>query len=278
MSSIKRLTSLALERRGKLGQFAWAVALTASLLMNIVDRGPVAAAEEDPCEPSPPPTTPPPDSADTYTTTFPNTENPLSEGGIWTQGGTHGRAWQNMLSQGGSPGFAYGSGPSPDEYNDNLALVQHRFSPTRHFAEIVVRQDASYAPPSTHEIEVHVAGTMTSNHYQGYELLWNLGDNLQPVRLDGPVGDFRTDVLTVLWGDLWNLTVAHNDRIRVEFDSSSGKPVITVYKNGVKRVVLTDTTGGNILSGSPGIGAFARPGTGLDLKRFAIKEFKAGNL
>lgn len=272
------LTKWRRARKTWIVQLTWAIALAGSLIVNIMGEEQIAIAQTNPCEPSPPPSPPAPpptQPADIYSTTFPNTQNPLDEGGVWTQGGTHGRAWQNMLSQGGSPGTAYGAGPS-EGYNDNLAFIQYRFSPTRHFAEIVVRRDANYAPPSTHEIEIHVGGTLTANHYQGYEMLWNIGGSLQPVRLNGSVGNFSTDVFTVVWGNFF--TVANNDRVRVEFDSTSGNPIITVYKNGAKQIVLTDRTSGHILSGSPGIGAFARSGSGLDMKRFAIKEFKAGNL
>ena len=43
-----------------------------------------------------------------YSTTFPLTENPISEGGSWTNGGATGLGWANVQT---TPGLSFGTGP-----------------------------------------------------------------------------------------------------------------------------------------------------------------------
>jgi hypothetical protein len=210
--------------------------------------------------------------ADPYTTTFPLTENPISEGGIWTLGGTTGRDWQDMRSSGG---IAYGVGPSDQTYNDNLAFLQGHFSSNRHFAEGTVHKEA-YSPPSTHEILLHVGGTVGPNSLPSYEMLWNYGGSTQFVRYDGPSGQFQFSGFTTLVGGAFS--VSHGDVVRAEFDSTSGSPVINMYRNNVLMWSVTDTTAGKIMNGNPGIGAFFRSGAGLDATKYAWAAFRAGSL
>jgi hypothetical protein len=42
-----------------------------------------------------------------YSTTFPLTENPISEGGSWTNGGATGLGWANVQT---TPGLSFGTG------------------------------------------------------------------------------------------------------------------------------------------------------------------------
>jgi hypothetical protein len=214
---------------------------------------------------------------DPYTTTFSATENPISEGGLWTQGGTVGGAsWQNMLSEGGSPGTAYGAGPTA-AYEDCIAAVQGVFSPTQHFVEITIRKDGGYSPGGAHEVEAHVGCTISANSVQTYEVLFPIGGGILLVRWNGPSESFDLEALGVTSGSL-----SHNaddgDVWRIEFDSTSGSPIITGKENGVTRFVATDTSVGKITSGSPGIAAFARADGALDMKKFAIKGVTMGSL
>lgn len=208
-------------------------------------------------------------------TTLAATENPISEGGIYTLGGTDGLDWQNVRSTAGSPGTAYGVGPVISNYEDCLATVQNRYSTTKHYSEITVRKDAAYTPPDTHEIECLVGYTISAHSVLGYEMDFGFGLNIQPVRLQGAIGNFDTTVFTVVRGNYF--AASDGDVIRCYFDSTSGSPIIYVYLNGVEQIVFTDTTAGKITTGSPGMGFFARAGTGLDMTKYAVHGYGCGN-
>jgi hypothetical protein len=54
-------------------------------------------------------------SANTYSTNFPLTENPISEGSVWARGGTEGLDWTNPLTMGGHA--VASTAPTPTRYN-----------------------------------------------------------------------------------------------------------------------------------------------------------------
>jgi hypothetical protein len=54
-----------------------------------------------------------------YSTTFLGVENPISENGVWTNGGVVGLKWQDVRKENG---FAFGSGPSAG-YDDCMYQI-----------------------------------------------------------------------------------------------------------------------------------------------------------
>src|SRR4030095_9477408 len=57
----------------------------------------------------------------TYHSNFPNTENPISEGGHWINGGTAGLDWGNVLT---TPGKVFGDQtPGSPPYKDPTAIL-----------------------------------------------------------------------------------------------------------------------------------------------------------
>ena len=215
---------------------------------------------------------PPPQA---FQTNFPTTEAPIFQGGgIFTLGGTNGIDWQDVYSEGGSPGgTAYGAGPSDRVpvtlYNDCIATVQGRFSATKHYSQIVIRKDAGYTPPDSHEVELLGLFDIAGHSAKGYELTFAWETDVAPVRWNGAAGDFDAGVCSVVSGTPF--PAVDGDLVKAVFDSTSGNPLITLFRNGVQTVQWTDTSAGKILTGSPGIGFFARPGTGLDMKKYAVR-------
>src|SRR5208337_935597 len=59
-------------------------------------------------------------SGNSYTTNFPLTENPISEGGRWINGGTVGLDWTNVRT---TPGLAFGTELSTSTNDDDSAAV-----------------------------------------------------------------------------------------------------------------------------------------------------------
>jgi hypothetical protein len=177
----------------------------------------------------------------TYTTTFPLTENPLSEGGSWINGQTDGIDWHDMST---TPGLAIGH-QSGSSYTDGTALLTGTWGPTQS-AEAVVHethpQDDCYQ-----EVELRLRSALGPHSCTGYEISFKAtktsGAYLIIVRWNGAVGDF-TYLLNVSGaqfgvteGDVVKATIAGN--------------VITAYLNGVAMGSATD---GTYATGSPGMG------------------------
>jgi hypothetical protein len=217
----------------------------------------------------------PPAGVAAFPTTWPLTENPISQGSIWTQGGTVGIDWQNTRSNGGAPGIAYGVGASSG-FDDCIATVQGQgFSTSKHFAQITINKVGGYVPPDSHEVEALVGFTISANSAKGYELTHPFGVNLTPTRFNGPLGNFDTTVFTTISGA--SFQVADGDIVKTIFDSTSGSPIMTVFLNGVQQWQFTDTTAGKILTGFPGKGFFARAGVNLDMTKYCNRGFDCGN-
>lgn len=221
-----------------------------------------------------------PQSSDPFNTNFPNTENPMSQGGIWTQGGDVGGLWKNIRTNGGTPGIAYGASINAltGAYDDCIATLQGRYNPQKHWALINVKLDVAYVPPSSNEIECLVGFTISASNAKGYEIDIANGGAIQPVRWNGASGDFDVAAVTTVSGSTF--TVTDGDFVAVFFDSTSGTPTFYLYKNQLvtPNYICHDATGaGAILTGSPGLGFWNRDGTGIDLTKYCINGFQAGN-
>lgn len=211
-----------------------------------------------------------------FTTSFPATEAHLSQGGIWTIGDNGGlNAGTGPQTTGGTPGACFVRAADGVDY---LGILASRFSTTKHYAQWTVKR-TGYTAPDTQECELLLGFTLSSGVAAGYELdFWFGGSMLQPVRWNnGASNDYDFGAVTDVSG-AWPGSLSDGDVVRAIFDSSSGSPVITVQLNGVTVVSYIDTSGGKILSGSPGLGFFARPGTGFDATGYCMKGFAAGNV
>jgi len=210
-----------------------------------------------------------------FTTTFPNTENPVSLGGIVKQGLADGLDWSNTQSTGGTPGSCYATAFNDVTDNDSIMCLPSLFSATKHYSQITIHKAAGYTPPSTHEVEGHVGTVITAHSIKSYEMDFGFGLSLQPVRWDGAINSFTTTCFTTLSGNFFS--VADGDVVKTVFDSTSGSPVITVFLNGVQQIQMTDTTAGKLVSGAPGVGFFIRSGTGADFTKYCISGWSCGN-
>ncbi len=216
-----------------------------------------------------------PTLASAFSTTFPNTENPVSLGGLVKQGLADGVDWSNTQSTAGSPGSCYATAFNDSTDNDSIMWMPGVFSTTKHYSQITIHKAAGYTAPSTHEVECHVGTTGSAHSIKSYEMDFGIGLNLQPVRWDGAINAFTTNCFTVLSGNFFS--VADGDVVKTVFDSSSGSPVITVFLNGVQQIQMTDTTAGKLTTGAPGVGFFIRSGTGADFTKYCISGWACGN-
>jgi hypothetical protein len=189
--------------------------------------------------------------AQTYTTSFSTTENPLSENGKWTNGGDVGLDWQNVRTTAGTPNKAYGTGVSYD-YNDCIAVLSG--FPANQSAEATVYLAAGYTPPSSHEIELLLRFQVSAHNARGYEInFWAGGSGVQVVRWNGRMGDW-TELRNTGTGPQGLVT---GDIVKAQMIGNT----VTVFKNGTVISTVTDDT---FKDGNPGMGFFIRPGGAPD--------------
>jgi hypothetical protein len=192
--------------------------------------------------------------AATYSTLFPNAENPISEGGMWIGGKTTGLQWADFQSV---PGFAYGkqSGSNPGLYDDSVALLAGTWGPDQTVEAVVktVNQNDNIFE----EVEIRLRSTLTANNSTGYECNFSARSSanayVQVVRWNGPFGNWT--LLDARGGTGYALH--DGDTIKCSIAGS----VITMFINGVQKLQVTDNT---FASGRPGIGAYLQNATGVN--------------
>jgi len=205
-----------------------------------------------------------------YATSFPGTENPLSEGGKWINGKVVGRDWGNPLTVPGIARASISSALGASRYDDSIAHLSTSFITfgANQYAQGTVYRAAGYSPRGSihHEIELLLRFQITSGNARGYEVLWSIDGWICVVRWNGPLGNY-----TELICDQGATGPAvDGDVLRAEIIAS----VIRVYKNGVLRVTApADMTW---TSGQPGIGFW--PVDGATKEHYGWKRFMAGDL
>lgn len=208
-----------------------------------------------------------------YTTSFPLTENPISEGGIYTQGLSTGVDWQDCRT---TPGKCFATGDSgASGFNDPIMIMAGRWTTNKHFSQATVVKQAGYAPSAAHEIELHVGTTITAHSTKTYEVNWALGTPVTVIRWEGAVGVFDFGMANPTSGTAFTCT--NGDVIKAVYDSTSGNVSIGCYLNGTLTCTFTDNTAGRILTGSPGIGFFARPAGDIVLSNYCYSSMTLGN-
>jgi hypothetical protein len=197
-----------------------------------------------------------------YTTNFPATENPISQGGMWINGKAVGLDWNNVQT---TPGKAFAAA-FVGGYDDPIAVLNTTFTANQ-YAQGTVYRAAGYSPSTNHEIELLLRFRITPDTARGYEILWGHGGELNIVRWNGPYGSY-----TPLLG-----TIGPNLGAAVDGDVLRGEivgNVVRVYKNGT--LVATTPADNTFADGQPGIGFWPRPGA--TLQSFGWKSFSAGSL
>jgi len=182
-----------------------------------------------------------PGATRSYTTTFPLTENPISEGGNWIDGQTDGLDWHDMST---TPGLAIGH-QSGSSYTDGTALLTGSWGPTQ-TAEAVVHasspQDDCYQ-----EVELRLRSALAPHSCTGYEISFKAtktsGAYLIIVRWNGAVGDFS--YLLNVSGAQYGVTEGDVVKATIAGD------VITASIDGVEVGTATDAT---YATGNPGMG------------------------
>jgi PKD repeat protein len=191
----------------------------------------------------------------TYTTSFPLTENPISENGNWINGATTGLDWANVAT---TTGLAYSGSALPSIYGDPTAVLTGTWGPTQIVSAVV----EIITPPSggEAEVELRLRSSMSAHSCTGYELLYSVyGSYWQIVRWDGPLNSFAYigqsgSGPALKTGDILRGTITNS--------------TMYFYLNGSLLGIATDST---FTSGNPGIGFY--PNTSL--KNWGFSSFAA---
>jgi hypothetical protein len=206
-------------------------------------------------------------SVRSYSTSFQLDEDPISEGGMWLNGGKDGIAWVDVVTKNG---VAYGGktrmavaerrveqgnlesqSPTPEggvpegDYDDPTAVLAGTWGKDQHAQARVFSRNPT--EEYFQEVEIRLRSTITPHRCTGYEVFWRCLKTekgyAEIVRWNGKVGDFTS--LQRLVGPQYG--VEDGDLVEATIVGS----VLKGFINGVEVISAIDDTYG---SGSPGIG------------------------
>jgi hypothetical protein len=194
-----------------------------------------------------------------YTTSFPLTENPISEGGKWINGGSAGgNLWGNVQTK---PGLAFGVS-EPTQFGDPTALLTGSWSADQ-TAQATVKINTTPTGTCCHEVEVRLRSAIASSRITGYEVYCSVmpapNNYCHIASWGGPNGayvnmDSSTPLIYLKNGDVLKGAATGTNPV-----------IVTMYINGAQVMQVQDT--GNFTfsdgrkygpwpSGSPGIGFY----------------------
>jgi hypothetical protein len=179
-----------------------------------------------------------------YTTHFQGTENPLSEGGRWTNDGLD---WTQISKKSGiACGTQTGTNTGKYEYDDSYAHLSGFPSDQEAWGQAYIAKPDSSC---NQELEILLRWNSSPHRNTGYECfarcLNSDSSYVQIVRWDGPLEQFT--YLADKRGT--NFGLKNGDTLKASIVGS----VITVYINGVEKARVKDDT---FKTGNPGIGEF----------------------
>jgi hypothetical protein len=102
-----------------------------------------------------------------YTTNFPSTENPISEGGAWINGRLAGLDWSNIRT---SAGLAYGTQDGVSGYNDSIAALTGTWGQNQTVQATVHLKLPTPSSPPYEEVELWLRSTISAHSATGYEV------------------------------------------------------------------------------------------------------------
>jgi hypothetical protein len=176
-----------------------------------------------------------------YTTAFPLSENPISEGANWISGQAVGLDWHDVST---TPGLAIGH-QSGSSYTDGTALLTGAWGPTQTVEAVV--HTVNPKESCYQEVEMRLRSNLTAHSCTGYEISFKATKSASAyliiVRWNGPVGDFT--YLKNLTGAQYG--IAEGDTVKATIVGD----VITAYLKGVAVGTATDPT---YTTGNPGMG------------------------
>jgi hypothetical protein len=185
--------------------------------------------------------------AGTYTTDFPATENPITEGGRWINGKATGVDWSDVRT---TNGMAIGTQTGSNGYDDSTAILTGIWGSNQTVqatVKIVGSDSGTYE-----EVELRLRSAISAHRCTGYEINCSRQANspyIQIIRWNGALGDF-----TYVSKSDTTHHVKDGDVIKATIIGST----LTVYLNGTQIITGTDST---FTTGNPGIGFYLQSGS-----------------
>lgn len=205
-----------------------------------------------------------------FSTTFPLTENPISEGGAWTNLGS------NLVMR-TTTNKAFGTGASG---NDAIATLTGVFTANQEASGTVFNTIASDTGSDNTfftEVEIHLRTTPGASYTTTYECLFSVNPSdgyVEIVKWLPSVGGFIS-----LTGTVGASPVGNGDIVRATIIGNT----ITQYVNGVQVNQATDNaSAGGVAAyttGNPGMGHWLHNGGGIQAVRsdYGYSRFSATN-
>lgn len=201
-----------------------------------------------------------------YSTTFPLTENPISEGGRWIHQGT---PWAVVATGGG---VAYGTQPGDGAYTDSYAHLSG--FPPNQMATATIHLNAGLSPGGTREVEIHMRWADSASSARGYEcnLAYN-GAYAEVVRWNGPLGSYT---YVSAQGSGGPGAVHDGDVFKAQIVGN----VITTWLNGrqLQHVDVSSIGGTLWTDGDPGMGFWRGAGASATPGDYGFSSFSASSL
>ena len=204
-----------------------------------------------------------------YSTTFRHAENPLSEGGKWSNGHADGLDWADVQT---IPGLAFGteiggSRPEPQKYDDSTALLKGTWGPNQTVQATVYSVHPNQDDKVWEEVEIRLRSSITPHRCTGYEIMFRCSKIPQAycnvARWEGPLGKFT--YLKQMGGSKYG--VKTGDVVKASMIGN----ILTVYINGERIFQLTDD---KFPTGNPGMGFFLDGATDVN-RDFGFSSFMA---
>lgn len=183
-----------------------------------------------------------------YTTGFDSTETPISESGRWSRAAN---SWTNVVT---ANGRANGTNGALDKYDDSYSLLTG-FGADYEMQATVFLDGSNINRSVANEIFFLFRGTDSATQAFGYECNYSFDGVLNLIQWNGgPFNDFSMySFPSVSGAQSIGREFVTGDVIKARIVGGS----VTMYVNGTS--LLTSTVSA-FASGSPGIGAFTRPG------------------
>jgi hypothetical protein len=186
----------------------------------------------------------------TYRTRFEGTEDPLSEGGRWTNNGVD---WTRITKKDGiACGTQTGTNTGIHKFNDSYAHLSGFSADQEAWGQARIAKPNS---PCIQELEILLRFTSIPHRTTGYECFARCVNSassyVQIVRWDGPLGKFT--YLADKRGANYGLN--NGDILKASIVGN----LITVSINGIEKARITDDT---FKTGNPGIGEYLACETG----------------
>lgn len=178
----------------------------------------------------------PPVIAGAFTTLFPLTENPISQGGKWDGGAAVGLDWLNFKTASGVACAGGASSSSPPPFNDSLAVLRSSVIALAadQYVSWIIHKAPGYTPPGTHELGGLLRFQLGPNVARGYEYYCGATGSSTLIRWNGPLNNFST------MGTTGPGPVSPSDGDIMLFTAVGA--VLTAYQNGSMVWTATDAT------------------------------------